>query len=202
MTNSFALLGLPRRPWLDPGEVQQAFITAARDSHPDRMHEADLRTRQAAQAHYTRLNDARQRLSTDHLRLRHLLELERGRPIPDLQAISGEVMDLFSRVGQVCRDADTFLAERAQTTSPLLKVPLFERGERIRSALESARHQVQTGVEALQGRLRSADEGWEHGAIGTTREETLRELEELFRLFSFHERWLGQLQARWIQLIA
>ena len=73
MTDLFALLGQPRRPWLDAEAIQQAFISAARDHHPDRRHEEPEERREAAQLCYTRLNEARQRLSTHHTRLRHLL---------------------------------------------------------------------------------------------------------------------------------
>lgn len=201
MTDLFALLGQQRRPWLETQVVQQAFIDAARDSHPDRMHGADADARRAAQARYTQLNEARQRLTAPHARLRHLLELERGRPITDLQTISGDVMELFDAVGRACREADRLLIERAQTTSPLLKVKLFERGEEIRTALEATRESVQANLERLHLRLKEADARWA-GSTGSAREPLLAELEELFRLFSFHDRWLAQIQARWVQIIA
>lgn len=202
MTDYFALLGQPRRPWLDAAQIQQSFIQAASGVHPDRLHEAGAAARREAEARYTELNAAWQCLSKPHTRLRHLLELERGRKVPDLQEMDAGLARLFSRVGEDCRRADRFLAERGAMTSPLLRVALFERGEALREALEGARREVQESEAKLEARLRTADREWMQTDAGTRPASLLGEMESLFRLFSFHERWAGQLQQRWLQLVA
>ncbi len=203
MTDYFALLGQPRRPWLDPAEVQKAFVAAANAFHPDRVHRAAVEEKARAQARYTALNQASQCLGKPHTRLRHFIELERGGKVSDLHEIAPELMALFGEVGNVCREADQLITERSAVSSPLLKVALFERAQAIRDHLETVRQKVQTEVSRLEQRLQSADAVWAGpGTAGSDREELLAELERLFRLFSFHDRWLAQLQARWLQLVA
>jgi curved DNA-binding protein CbpA len=202
MTDYFALLGQPRRPWLEPVEIQKAFVTAAHECHPDRLHGATDEERGGAQTRYTALNQACRCLGKPHTRLRHLIELERGRKVSDLHEMAPELMALFGEVGGVCRNADRFLSERNAVQSPLLKVALLERGETLREQLESVRHKVQAEVTTMETRLKALDRAWVEATSAVERERLLKDLEGLFRLFSFHDRWLSQLQTRWLQLVA
>ena len=47
----------------------------------------------------------------------------------DVQQIPPALADLFAEVATTCRNADTFLAEKGQVTSPLLQVRSFERAQ-------------------------------------------------------------------------
>src|SRR5690349_152892 len=104
----FALLGEPRRAWLDPEILKARFLSLSSAVHPDRVHGAPEPERKAAQERYTRLNAAYQCLRDTKLRLLHLLELHHGGKLQDVQDIPPETMSLFFEVGNLCRETDQF----------------------------------------------------------------------------------------------
>jgi curved DNA-binding protein CbpA len=203
MKDHFALLGQPRRPWLDAETIQQGFVRAAAEVHPDRVHDAPESVRQSAHDRYTELNAAQLCLRDVRTRLRHLLELERGRKVVDLQEIPEALMALFERLGRQLKAADQHLREVAQATSPLLKVGLFEQGETLREQLRQTQAILHQHRQELEGHLRVLNDQWERlaGDDAEARERLLRDLETLYRLISFHDRWRAQVQERLLKLM-
>src|SRR5882724_8328072 len=131
MTDYFALLDEPRRPWIDPGRLKQKFIARSAQVHPDRVHNSPDAERRAAGASYAELNTAYNCLREPKDRLRHLLELESGAKLADMERIPSGTMDAFFEVAHLCREADALLAEQAAVTSPLLKLQFFERAQEL-----------------------------------------------------------------------
>ena len=203
MTDFFALLGQPRSPCLEPEAVKKAFVIAAAAVHPDRIHDAPDAAREAAHERYTRLNEAEQCLARTRTRLRHLLELERGGKVRDLQEMPEALMQLFQEVGAGLRAADQHCRESAAAESPLLKVALFAKGEELREVLQATQKLLNERLRALEEELQSVSERWAHAGTGSPsdREGLLQELETLYRLISFHDRWLSQVQSRILQLM-
>ena len=204
MTDRFALLNQPRRPWLEPDRLEKAFLEGASTLHPDRFNDAPQADQRAAQEQYSALNEAHQCLKRSRTRLRHLLELERGSRIPDLQEIPPDWMALFTEIGALCQSADHLVRERAATSSPILQVALLERSENLRERLQAMQTRLKERDSALETSLRRLDERWSHRheAAATGGSGLLRDLEELYRLFSFNDRWMEQIQARQMQLMA
>lgn len=203
MKDFFAVLGQPRNPWLDADTVKEAFVSAAAEAHPDRIHNASESSRREAHDRYTELNEAHLCLKDTRCRLRHLLELERGEQIKDLQEIPDDLLELFQCLSQQLRAADLHCRDSAQATSPVIKVTLFERSEELRDHLEQTRTILQERMDALEGRLHSLGEDWRSLPTGDASrwEELLTQLETLYRLISFHERWHSQVQKRMLQLM-
>ncbi len=198
MTDCFALLNEPPRPWLDPDALKRKFLAVSAEVHPDRVHTAGDAEKQAAQRRYTELNGAYNCLREPKERLRHLLELECGAKPAELQQIPPDLMDLFLQVSGLCRDADEFLEEKQKVSSPLLKVKMFERGQAVTEKLAALRQTVQGKVDALLAELKQIDARWEaeRRPESPRRAATLARLEELYRLFSYYARWTGQLHER------
>src|ERR1700756_1925347 len=119
MADYFMLLNEPRRPWIDPEELKQKFLALSSQVHPDRVHGAPEAERLAASRRYAEINSAYNCLREPKDRLRHLLELELGAKPVDIQRVPEEVMNTFFEVGQLCKEADRFLAERGKVSSPL-----------------------------------------------------------------------------------
>jgi DnaJ-domain-containing protein 1 len=199
MTDYFVLLNEPRRPWLDPDSLKQKFLALAAGIHPDRIHNADDLEKAAANRRYAELNAAYHCLVEPKLRLRHLLELELGAKPNDVQQIPATLADLFAEVATTCRNADTFLAEKAQATSPLLQVQLFERAQEWIERLNDLQKKLNELREKLMGELKSLDERW-IAAEAASRGEILPKLEELYRLFGYFNRWHSQIQERAVRL--
>src|SRR6266480_4581877 len=98
MADYFFLLDEPRRPWLDPEVLKAKFHVLTSTVHPDRVHRATEPEKQAANQRYAELNAAYQCLREPKDRLRHLLELERGIKVEDVQKISPGTMDWFMEI--------------------------------------------------------------------------------------------------------
>src|SRR5688572_29394167 len=99
MTDYFALLDEPRRPWLDPEALKVKFHQRSAELHPDRVHRQSASDKAKAQERYTELNAAYTCLREPKDRLLHLLTLESGGKPKDVQNIPAELMDLFFKVG-------------------------------------------------------------------------------------------------------
>lgn len=105
MTDAFALLQLPRRPWLDAGEVRAAFQRLAATTHPDRF---------GSTTAFVELTRAYETLRDPAQRLRHFLALEQ----PGLGAgeMPADLVEWFPGVAHALKNpaaAESTLAELA-----------------------------------------------------------------------------------------
>src|ERR1035437_8647100 len=153
MTDHFALLNEPRRPWLDADLLKQKFLALASDAHPDRIHGASESEKAEVTQSYAQLNAAFNCLAEPKLRLLHLLELELGAKPKDIQQIPTALADLFAEVATNCRSVDGFLAEKSKAASPLLQVQLFERGQDWVEKLNLLQRKLNELREKLMGEL-------------------------------------------------
>jgi DnaJ-domain-containing protein 1 len=199
MTDNFTLLNEPRRPWLDADLLKQKFLALSANLHPDKIHSASDAEKNVAAKKFAELNAAYNCLLEPKSRLLHLLELELDAKPKDIQTIPSALADLFAEVSMVCRSADGFLAERSKVTSPLLQVQLFERGQDWVENLNVLQRKLNELREKLTQELKSLDTEW-ISADAVSRQEILPELEELYRLFGYFNRWHGQIQERVVQL--
>lgn len=201
MTDYFALLGEPRRPWLDPDLLKKKFLTLGTEAHPDRVHGGTEAEKRAAQQRYAELNQAYQSLRNPKERLQHLLELETGAKPVQVQQVPAELMEFFFPVAQLFKQTDAFLADKAKTSSPLLQVRLFETAQEWSDKLKALQQQLNLRQQELLAQLRSIDQEWvEQEREGSRWGDTLRQLEELYRLFSYYAKWGSQTQERIVQL--
>jgi curved DNA-binding protein CbpA len=197
MTDYFALLDEPRRPWLDPDALREKFLARSTELHPDRVHALGDSERAAAQERYTALNAAYQCLREPRDRLRHLLALENCTGSADVQHIPDALMDLSLAIGQACREVDAFLLEKSRVQSPLLQVRYFEQSQEWTAKLQVVQRDIGERYNALLSRVRELDEQWilpQHSE--SARVKLLDELSGLQRLLSFFSRWSGQLHER------
>ena len=199
MSDYFALLDEPRRPWLDADTLKQKFLARSAAAHPDKISSADAPQKAAAAKAFAELNAAYNCLAEPKSRLLHLLALELGAKPQDIQPIPAALADLFAEVATACRSADGFLAGKAGATSPLLQVQFFERGLAWMDTLNALQQKLNHLRERLTGELQALDAKWA-GADAASRREMLPALEELYRLFGYFNRWNGQIQERVVQL--
>jgi DnaJ-domain-containing protein 1 len=192
MTDHFALLNEPRRPWLDAELLKARFFELSAELHPDRVHGAAEEERQRVNQRFLELNSAYNCLREPKSRLRHLLELESGAKPKEVQEIPADTMELFLETGQLCRQVDAFLAERAQVTSPLLKVKLFERAQEWTEQLNGAQQTINGKLARLDAELKEMN-----SAAGPL---PWQRLERAYRDFSYLGRWAAQIQERVAQL--
>jgi DnaJ-domain-containing protein 1 len=201
MSDYFARLGEPRRPWLDPDALKNKFLTLSAEAHPDRVHGGTEAEKRLAQQRYAELNQAYQSLRNPKERLQHLLELETGAKPQQIQQVPAELMEFFFAVAQLFKQTDAFLAEKSKKSSPMLQVQLFETAQDWIEKLRGLQQQLGLRQQELAAELTRIDKRWvEQEKSDSRRDDLLRQLEELYRLFSYYGKWEAQLQERIVQL--
>lgn len=199
MTDYFSLLNEPRRPALDAARLHEKFLTLAAEVHPDRIHNAPHAEKAAASRHYAELNAAHNCLAEPKSRLLHLVELERGEKPGEIQAIPPALADLFAGIAAICRETDAFLSEKEKVSSPLLKIHWFERAQEWVKRLQAWQSRLGELRAQLDERLNRLDQDWMR-SDAAQRPAILPKLEELYRFYSYFNRWQGQLQERAVRL--
>jgi DnaJ-domain-containing protein 1 len=204
MLDCFSLLNEPRRPWLDPEPLKQKFLARSAEIHPDRTHSAAGSAQAESTRRFAELNAAWQCLREPKDRLGHLLELETGARPKDTRDIPESTIELFFEVGRLCREADSFLALKAKTESPLLKAEMFAPGMDMTDRLDALQRRITARREELTEELKQLNAVWqsapEPGNPSRTAALPLEKLEAVYRMFSYIARWTAQIQERTVQL--
>lgn len=199
MTDYFDLLNESRRPWLDTDSLKRKFLELSANLHPDKIHSASDTEKSTAAKRFAELNTAYSCLSEPKLRLLHLLELECGSKPKDIQQIPSNLADLFAEVATVCRSADSFLVEKSKVSSPLLQVQYFQKAQDWIEMLNTPQQKLNAFQEQLSSTLKTLDARWLN-RNDESRIKILQQLEELYRLFGYFNRWNSQIQERIVQL--
>ena len=204
MPDHFALLGEPRRPWIDPEQLKNKFLGLSSTVHPDRVHGGSEEEMRFANQHFAEVNAAYNCLRDPKDRLRHLLELELGTPPKYVERVPEGAMDLCFQVGQACRDADRFLETKAGPKSPMLQVQWVEQSLDWMEKLAELRGRVRTHRDQVLEEVRAMNVPWESapeaGAVGRVSALPLERLEQLYRVLGYYSRWIEQIQARHVRL--
>ena len=195
MVDYFALLNFPRTPWLDPAEVQKRFLELSAAMHPDRVHNLGAAETSAANDKFSELNKAAATLRDPKERLHHLLALETGNAPSAAQNISNELIELFARVGQTCRNVDEFLAERNRATSPMLQAQLFAQGLEWTDRIGELQQQVGIVKARAEEELIQTAQTWPD-------KKQYDRLAALAHTFAMTAKWEAQLQERFATLAA
>ena len=209
MTDFFILLGVPRRPWIEPDSLRARFLELSTPLHPDRFHNAPNVEKQATNEIFSELNAAYNCLREPRERLRHLLELETGAKPKDVQRIPPGTMDLFMEVGHLCREVEAFLKEKEKVTSPLLKVQVFQKAMAWTDKLNALQQKVNAKRAELEAELKTMNSLWErageHADLPASPPSQplalpLERLEQVYRILSYVARWTQQIQERVVPL--
>jgi curved DNA-binding protein CbpA len=107
MTDYFALLEQPRKPWLDAEQLKQKYHRLVRIIHPDRQSDKN----DSNDPELATINEAYRILIDPKLRLQHLLKLE-GVAISD--DIPEELADLFMTIAPTLNKIDKQKAKEVE----------------------------------------------------------------------------------------
>ncbi len=185
----FALLGEPRRPWLDPEALKETFHRLSRTAHPDQQGTED--------ADFARLNQAQATLRESKTRLRHLLELEH----PEIKLsgpsnVPAALADLFVGVHGLLAEADAVLTKKAAASSALAKALLAREEFAAREKVEHVLKQL----DALQADATAALQAFDALWTAARPPDAATTLLGLYRRFAYLSRWSEQLRERLFQL--
>lgn len=183
MSDHFATLAQPRRPWLDPAVLRESFHRAAAVAHPDVG---------GGDAAFAALNTAQAVLREPAARLRHLLELEAPHLLARAAPVPGDLADLFMQLAPVRRAVEDFRKKYAATASPLARALLAGEKAALRTALEAALARLATAQEQALAELRALDAAWDAPAW--------EPLAALQARLAFLAKWSGQLREDLFQM--
>ncbi|MDA1273962.1 MAG: hypothetical protein O2960_07910 [Verrucomicrobia bacterium] len=204
MTDHFATLVEPRRPWIAAEVLKQKFLAFTSEVHPDRKHGSSESEKRDAQDRCTALNAAYQCLRDTKARLSHLLELELNKKPGVVEEIPEGMMELFFQVGKLCKAVDQFLSQKNEAASPIAKVEWFEKGLDWTEKLTSLQNDIGGRHARYSEELKAMNSNWESADTlqGDARIAMLpiRRVEEIYRVFGFTSRWSQQLQDRVLNL--
>ena len=195
MTDYFALLDQPRRPWLDPDELKQAFHRKSLQTHPD-IHAQTGDTAAPAAPAFAQLNEAYQVLQDPKRRLQHLLVLEGAFPGARSTTVPPQIEQLFPAVAAATQRAQATAEKNANATSPLTRSLLKPESLQAQKELENILSVLQEQHTKAVDRLRDLSGTWEQRD-----ETTLAELHELLLRFSYLSRWMSELQEKQVALL-
>ena len=178
MTDHYAVLGFPRRPFIDPIALKSAYLAQAARLHPD--------TAQGDDASFTELQEAHRILGQPALRIRHLIELthpglEVGNALP---AHSALLFDLGSALQRV----KAAVEQRSKATTALGRAVAAGTISAARQALTAAQAPLAKVEAEIDAQLTALDARWP--------DVTVDELNALARELAFLARWKGEV-AEW-----
>jgi len=181
MTDYFALLEQPRRPWLEPEALKEVFRRKTLEHHPDTSASSSSNA-------FADLNEAHQVLQDPKRRLQHLLELQGSPPSRTTESVPTDLQELFLRIGE-WNQRTKLLLERMRGQSSALE----------RSLLKSRSLEAQQAIEDLRRELRDLTET----AIRELKKIEPAQVNQISRLhstFAYLGRWTEQLDELAFQL--
>ncbi len=180
MSDHFAVLAQPRRPWLDPEALRESFHRAAARQHPDAG---------GGEGDFAALNTAHTTLREPPARLRHLLELEAPHLLARAAPIPPELADLFMQLAASRRALEAFQTKFSTTSSPLGRALLAAEKAALVRELESALARLTAAQDGALAELRTLDAAWVSPAA-----PEWEQLAALQARFAFLAKWSAQLR--------
>ncbi|MDQ3621399.1 MAG: J domain-containing protein [Verrucomicrobiota bacterium] len=187
MTDHFAVLNLPRRPWLNPEQLQERFHQIGARLHPDVAPQDPNE--------FARLTSAYQVLREPAARLRHLLELEFPDELTKPAAIPAGLRDLFMQIAPVHEGLAAFLRKHTEATSALARALLASERVGWNRTLGAKRAMLEDRLAGVFEQLRRLDASWSSAV-----QESGGELAALHAELSFLGKWTAQLREAQLQL--
>ncbi|MDQ6809564.1 MAG: DnaJ domain-containing protein [Verrucomicrobiota bacterium] len=190
MTDFFALLDLPRRPWIDDEELKAKYHAKALQFHPDTS--LDMDNGDA----FAELNEAHQTLREPKRRLQHLLALERpaARPVAT-ESIPSQIQQRFQRVSETTHLAGTAIEKARATRNALTRGLVEAEILRARSEVSQLLEELRQLHDEADVEVRALDLKWDRRTNNEVAETTRLQL-----IFTYLGRWIAQLEETQFQL--
>jgi curved DNA-binding protein CbpA len=193
MTDYFALLDQPRRPWLDLEQLKETFHAKTLRAHPD----AQSPSRDSSEGAFTELNEAYQVLRDPKRRLHHYLTLEGTPPSSHRASIPPEIEVLFPAIADLTHEADALVQKSGTAASALsrslLKPQLLAVAKRVNEMLVKLKELDRN----LQSELRELSQKDE-----ITADSRAEKLHAFYLQFSYLTNWIAQLEEKQLHLVS
>jgi len=193
MTDYFALLEQPQRPWLDLDRLKEIYHRKTLQEHPDvQTNRSDS---EASEVNFANLNEAYQVLRDPKRRLHHFLCLEGSEPIATTQIIPPELYELFSEIGPLANAARTLLDEMQKTSTALSRALLKPKLIELQNQAKTIRDKIRVLSHESDAELKRINQVW-----GDSPTEQIESLKNLYLIYAYLTRWSVQLDEIIFQL--
>ncbi len=186
MTDYFALLQQPRKPWLDLDVLKQKFQQLTFTAHPDRAGANEPSSDFAA------ITEAYRVLSDHKSRLQHLLQLE-GCTIASNAPVPNALIELFSDIGRFMQGADQLLAQLGSARNALSKSLLHQRTVEKQKQAQALLHKSQDLEKEALRQLAALNETW-------PAKQAVAQVRGLYQQLAYVGRWIDQITERHFRL--
>ncbi|HWB60884.1 MAG TPA: DnaJ domain-containing protein [Chthoniobacteraceae bacterium] len=187
MTDCFALLGVPRRPWLDAGALKERFHELGAEHHPD-VAKTDAVDFAAINAAYNTLLDPK-------TRVKHLLELEFPEALKRNLQIPRDIAILFEVTARDSRNVAAFRQRCASVKTRLEIAMLYPDRIALLGSLQLLQEILAEKRDEIFARLKSADANWERDKAAC-----VDPLLEIHQSLSYVGKWLAQVEEDLVRL--
>lgn len=182
MTDPFATLQQPRRPWLDLVALKDQFHALTALHHPDATG-GDTDT-------FSEINRAYHALRDPASRVKQLLALEYPWALEEpAETIAPGLADRFMEIATLRRGLDVFLHGQEKATTPLSKALRASEGFALKRDLEKALASLELEYARSLELLKAEDEIWAQRT-----ESTGVRLSRLANELSYLGKWIEQLR--------
>ena len=186
MTDYFALLEQPQRPWIDDEKLKRAYHSKTLAAHPDA-------SGAAASSDFAELNEGYRILRDPRLRLNHLLALH-GTAAND-SSIPEQLQDLFPAISSAVTHGRQVAEKMRAASSALSRGLLRAEWSRSRSDIDQLLQRLTRLNDSALDDLRALDATWCDHA-----EACRAEAGRLAQMFAYLDRWRTQLDELRFQL--
>src|SRR5215472_6352320 len=171
----FAIFGLPRKLWIEMGELEQKFLQLSWKLHPDNFVNGTEQERELSLKRSSELNDAYRTLRDPIARVEYLLAIEGERKEGEKKQQAPP--ELLEEVFELNESLDELREAKASGED------LTE----LKARLESAEKSFQEKLEEVDGELQSAAREWDAALTGdsATRKKIMARLNELLNRRSY-----------------
>ena len=183
MTDLFAVLRVPARPWLDPEALRDVYVRLSEGLHRQAGSQDELVT----------LNRAFQVLNNPATRVEHLLSLTGGES--NTRRIDPVIGEFFGRVASRFQEADHLLGEISKPGPALVRALQIQRVHAARADLDDLAHGLAAQQDRCLEALRELDHAWLHNPTGTR-----EALAQLATNLTFLQKWQGQIRERLLRM--
>ena len=187
MADFFALLSLPPRAALNEEQLQQAYLSATRQAHPDHIGGDSMLS--------SDLNAAQEALKSPVTRLKHLVEQHSQtawRAVP----LQPTLMSLFEKLGPLLLLSAQFLARKQIASSALAKALMSSEEMRLRESLEALNEEIEILWQQLESALPACDQ-----RITQADPSVWPDLQALQAKFSYLAKWRSQIREKLLGLM-
>jgi curved DNA-binding protein CbpA len=181
--NAFHSFGLEPSPCVDQEDLKKRFLASSATLHPDI---GGSRTAQA----FSDLNQAYQLLSSDRLRLKHLLEICGLSDPGSIGAVPGNLGDLFMKAGGLLNTANTLIKAQKGIESVLEGAAWHAEALVLVEKLQELLEDLFSLRQTLRERWNLLGESWENN------QQNLQLLKVIYLELSYVEKWIEQLQEK------